>query len=83
MGFYTVKPVTATLKKTENWFSKPNTFIKLLFVIKIFVLYFYEWPFYTGFTVQHKLLAFQSTHGSDVFFIIIKRFTVNVNKCRS
>ena len=28
-----------------------STFIKLPFVIKIFVLSFFEWPFYTGFTV--------------------------------
>ena len=28
------------------------TFIKLPFVIKIFVLSIFEWPFYTGFTVQ-------------------------------
>ena len=28
-----------------------STFIKLPFVIKIFVLYIFEWPFYTGFTV--------------------------------
>ena len=27
------------------------TFIKLLFVIKIFVLYIFGWPFYIGFTV--------------------------------
>ena len=27
------------------------TFIRLPFVIKIFVLSFFEWPFYTGFTV--------------------------------
>ena len=27
------------------------TFIKLPFVIKIFVLSTFEWPFYTGFTV--------------------------------
>ena len=27
------------------------TFIKLLFVIKIFVLSIFEWPFYTGFNV--------------------------------
>ena len=27
------------------------TFIKQPFVIKIFVLSFFEWPFYTGFTV--------------------------------
>ena len=28
-----------------------STFIKLQFVIKIFVLSIFEWPFYTGFTV--------------------------------
>ena len=28
------------------------TFIKLPFVIKVFVLSIFEWPFYTGFTVQ-------------------------------
>ena len=30
------------------------TFIKLLFVIKIFVLSIFEWPVYTGFTVSNK-----------------------------
>ena len=30
-----------------------STFIKLPFIIKIFVLSFFEWPFYTGFTVSH------------------------------
>ena len=28
------------------------TFIKLAFVIKIFVLSIFKWPFYTGFTVN-------------------------------
>ena len=32
------------------------TFIKLPFVIKIFVLSSLEWPFYTGFTVYDKAL---------------------------
>ena len=31
------------------------TFIKLPFVIKIFVLSIFEWPFYTGFTVYASL----------------------------
>ena len=31
------------------------TFIKLPFVIKIFVLSIFEWPFYTGFTVSVSL----------------------------
>ena len=30
-----------------------STFIKLPFVIKIFVLFIFEWLFYTGFTVAH------------------------------
>ena len=29
-----------------------STFIKLLFIIKIFVLSIFEWPSYTGFTVN-------------------------------
>ena len=56
---------TATLKKDQKIVFKTNyrlmqvksicrillTFIKLRFVIKIFVLSIFEWPFYTGFTV--------------------------------
>ena len=34
------------------------TFIKLPFVIKIFVLSIFEWPFKKGFTVDIKLSAF-------------------------
>ena len=30
------------------------TFIKLPFVVKIFVLSMFEWPFYTGFTVEYQ-----------------------------
>ena len=33
-----------------------STFIKLPFVIKIFVLSILKWPFYTGFTVDHTAL---------------------------
>ena len=33
------------------------TFIKLPFVIKIFVLSIFEWPFYTGFTVPSLLVT--------------------------
>ena len=32
-----------------------STFIKLPFVIMISVLSIYEWPFYTGFTVQSNI----------------------------
>ena len=62
---------TATLKKEQKLVFKTNyrlmqgehsamclTFIKLQFVIKIFVLSTFEWPFYTGFTVP---LLFQNT----------------------
>ena len=35
-------------------FAILSTFIKLSFVIKIFVLSISEWPFYTGFTVYEK-----------------------------
>ena len=34
------------------------TFIELPFVIKIFVLSIFEWPFYTGITVNHTPLGF-------------------------
>ena len=34
-------------------FAILSTFIKLPFVIKIFFLSIFEWPFYTGFTVHH------------------------------
>ena len=33
-----------------------STFIKLPFVIKIFILSIFEWPFYTGFTVIPLLI---------------------------
>ena len=34
-----------------------SAFIKLPFVINIFVLSIFEWPFYTGFTVIQKVRA--------------------------
>ena len=34
-----------------------STFIKLPFVMKIFVLSIFEWPFYTGFTVDYKTMV--------------------------
>ena len=38
-----------------------SIFIKIPFVIKIFVLSVFEWPFYTGFTVPPILYALFST----------------------
>ena len=40
----------AECSKGEH-FAILSAFIKLPFVIKIFVLSIFEWPFYTGFTV--------------------------------
>ena len=37
------------------------TFIKLSFVINIFVLSIFEWPFYTGFTVNSTNVPENST----------------------
>ena len=75
----------ATLKNTENWFSRPiitecrsevlqnatrersamlSTCIKLPFVIKIFVLSIFEWPFYTGFTVRTTITCKNVTHNN-------------------
>ena len=39
-------------------FCNTSTFIKLPFVIKIFVLSIFEWPFKTGFTVMLKFDQF-------------------------
>ena len=46
----------------------PLTFIKLPFVIKIFVLSIFEWPFNTGFTV-HDLKDFLYVTGLDIAYI--------------
>ena len=40
-------------KIDENCCKK--TLASLPFVIKIFILFIFEWPFYTGFTVLHYL----------------------------
>ena len=52
-----------------------STFIRLSFVIKIFVLSIFEWPFYTGFTVH--LLTQQgpqlNAQGGTLFFSRIHR----------
>ena len=55
-----------------------STFIKELFVIKIFVLSIFEWPFYTGFSVVQNLakkkllynaLIISSHHFQTIFHI--------------
>ena len=37
-----------------------STFIKITFVIKIFVLSNFDWPFYTGFTVHLLIFSYPS-----------------------
>ena len=53
------------------------TFIKLPFVIKIFVLSIFEWPFYAGFTVFVKLTfkAPITTAADDKFCDILLALT--------
>ena len=55
--------------------AKLSTFIKLPFVIKIFVLSIFEWPFYTAFTVPkfHELV-----HCFDIALtLLISNFSVD------
>ena len=48
----------------------PLTFIKLPFVIKIFVLSIFEWLFYTGFTVPFTFLFAQGRTCGFVFILL-------------
>ena len=43
------------------------TFIKLPFVIKIFVLIIFEWPFYTGFTVRRSSRLLWQTNVINIY----------------
>ena len=43
-----------------------STFIKLPFIVQIFVWYIFEWPFYTGFAVLSYSLV---KHGSLVITV--------------
>ena len=43
-----------------------STFIKLPFVIKIFVLSIFEWPLKTGFTVDESLMEQDQVNKVDV-----------------
>ena len=61
IGFQNQLPLNAGQKYCRmlplEYSAIPITCIKLPFVIKIFVLSIFEWPFYTGFTVL-TILAF-------------------------
>ena len=45
-----------------------STFIKLLFVIKIFVLSMFEWPLKTGFTVFQYISSYMQGFLSSVLY---------------
>ena len=47
-----VKIIAEISKSTIRSLRSYNTFIKLPFFMKTFVLSIFEWPFYTGFTVH-------------------------------
>ena len=50
-------------------------FIKLPFVIKIFILSIFEWPFYTGFTVYSNLwLDLTDVNEATVVSCVIRTF---------
>ena len=58
-----------------------STFIKLPFVIKICVLFIFEWPFYTGFTVLAvDLLTLCILMNSSIWFDTMSMgwFIVNI-----
>ena len=57
------------------------TFIKLPFVIKIFVLSIFEWPFYTGFTDQtYEAMFLLLTAISFVLILDLEMPTNDMNK---
>ena len=53
------------------------TSIKLPFVIKIFVLSVFEWPFYSGFTVDYHILHVACSQFSYMYYTFQKAN----NKC--
>ena len=80
----------ATLKKTKNWINAGQkycrmlegelsallfTFIKLQFVIKIFVLFIVEWPFYTGFTELREI-----SYNFQCILLILCRYVTDILK---
>ena len=61
------------------------TFIKLSFVIKIFILSIFEWSFYTGFTVcssSNKSTTFLGQNVSIIRVIVTYNHMVMLGKCK-
>ena len=56
-----------------------STFVKLPFVVKTFVLSFFEWPFYTGFTVTLKSLVYVHHYKSIIKQIKAKSVTYELS----
>ena len=64
-GEHSAIPLTFTLEHSAILL----TFIKLPFVIKIFVLSIFEWPFYAGFTGHVHVLYCKPLRPTILFFI--------------
>ena len=56
-----------------------STFIKLPYVIRIFVLSIFEWPFYTSFIVHHSetdnVLCPPELYPGHTFVILFNQFS--------
>ena len=62
-----------------------TTFIKLPLVIKTFVLSIFEWPFYTGFTVQQYCMemVMQTMEASSEILVLNAYMTCACTKVQS
>ena len=58
-----------------------STFINLPFVFKIFVLFIFEWLFYTGFTVSMTWLVHNILHQLENCEDHPDFFTILLNQC--
>ena len=58
IGFQDQLSLNAGQKNCRMYSAILSTFIKLQFVIKIFVLSSFDWPFYTGFTIHLRDFSF-------------------------
>ena len=59
-----------------------STFIKLPFVIKIFVLSIFEWPFYTCFTVVIEMEVCSSNPRFPLSLFILMDFSIHIDTIR-
>ena len=66
----------------EEHSAIPLTFIKPPFVIKIFVLSIFEWPFYTGFTVCTTVTLLSNFNPFNLRSIPVKAILKKLFVCR-